>query len=154
MLFDPKHEEHLGKLEARLRGAQAITPDLRSDAIAQACTRFAAQGSTVRAKVNRLIECGGWVDATLAVVELQLPRWKLRRAIWEDGEWHCCLSKQPGLPLGLDEVSEASHEDLALAILIALLRVRRAADASAASSTAVSDVRPMPGYAVCCDNFA
>jgi hypothetical protein len=44
MLFDPKHEEHLGRLEARLRGAQAITPDLMSDAIAQACTRFAAHG--------------------------------------------------------------------------------------------------------------
>jgi hypothetical protein len=154
MLFDPKHEEHLGRLETRLRCAQAITPDLMSDAVAQACTRLAAHGPTARTKVNRLIECGGWVDATLALVELELPHWKLRRVICEDGEWHCCLSKQPRLPFGLDDVSEASHEDLAGAILIALLRVRRAAAASTASLTAVPQVRSVPGYPVCCDNFA
>jgi hypothetical protein len=49
---------------------------------------------------------------------------------------------------------EASHEDLPLAILIALLRARRAAAASAASLTAVPQVRAAPGEAVCSDNFA
>ena len=42
MLFDPKHEQHLGMLEAQLRRAQALTPELMSDVIAQTCVRFAA----------------------------------------------------------------------------------------------------------------
>jgi hypothetical protein len=80
-----------------------------------------------------------------------MPQWKLRRVIYEDGEWLCSLSKQPRLPLSLDEVAEASHEDLALAILIAFLQARRA---GVASLTVVPQVRAMPGHAVCCDNFA
>jgi hypothetical protein len=147
MLFDPKHRELLGALEEQLRRAQAITPELLVDVIAQACTRFAAHGPAAKAKVNRLIECGAWVDAALALIELELPQWKLRRVIYEDGEWLCSLSKQPRLPLSLDEVAEASHEDLALAILIAFLQARRALKV-------MPQVRAMPGHAVCSDNFA
>jgi hypothetical protein len=151
MLFDPKHREHLSALEDQLRRAQAITPELLADVIAQACTRFAAHGTTAKAKVNRLIECGAWVDAALALIELEVPQWKLRRVIYEDGEWLCSLSKQPRLPLSLDEVAEARHQDLALAILIAFLQARRA---GVANLTVVPQVRAMPGHAVCCDNFA
>jgi hypothetical protein len=151
MLSDPKHREHLSALEEQLRRAQAITPELLAGVIAQACTRFAVHGPTAKAKVNRLIECGAWVDAALALIELEVPQWKLRRVIYEDGEWLCSLSKQPGLPLSLDEVAEASHEDLALAILIAFLQARRA---GVTSLTVVPQVRAMPSHAVCCDNFA
>jgi len=154
MLFDPKCEEPLGRLEAQLRCAQAITPELISDVIMEACTRVSAHSGTVKAKINRLIECGAWTDAILALVELELPQWKLRRIIYEDGEWLCSLSRQPQLPLGLDEVAEASHEILPLAVLIALLHARRAATASAASSTTVPQIRPVRGHAACCDNFA
>src|ERR1700730_13207737 len=111
MLFDPKHER-LGGLEERLRRAHALTPDLISDVVTQACTRLGAHDSTARAEVDRLIECGAWTDATLALIELELPHWTLRRLIHEDGEWLCSLSNQPGLPLGLDDVAEASHEIL------------------------------------------
>jgi hypothetical protein len=153
-LFDPKHDEHLGRLEDQLRRAQAITPELMSQVIAGACIRFAAHGAAAKARVNRLIESGAWTDATLALVELELPQWKLRRLVYEDGEWLCSLSKEPRLPLDLDELAEAGHEILPLAILIALLEARRAAAVSATSATAVPQVRPVPGYAVCCDNFA
>jgi hypothetical protein len=44
MLFDPKPEQYLGRLEARLRRAQAPTPELISDVIAEACVCFAARG--------------------------------------------------------------------------------------------------------------
>lgn len=154
MLFDPKHEDGLGKLEARLRRAEAITPELMSEVIAEACARFDALGSATKARVDRLIETSAWTDATLALVELELPQWQLRRLVYEDGEWLCSLSKQPRLPLGLDEASEASHEILPLAILIAFLQARRASVASATVVTTVPQVRPVPGCAVCCDNFA
>jgi hypothetical protein len=154
MLFDPKHEDRLGGLEKRLRRAHALTPDLLSDVIAQACTRLAAHGPSARAKINRLIESGAWTDAMLALVEIELPRWKLRRLVHEDGEWLCSLSSQPGLPLGLDDVAEASHEILPLAILLAFIEARRVDLESPVSLTAVPQVRPAVGYAVCCDNFA
>jgi hypothetical protein len=53
-----------------------------------------------------------------------------------DREWLCSLSNQPQLPLGLDNVAEASHEVLPLAILLAFLQARRAAAKSSSSSTA------------------
>jgi hypothetical protein len=43
MLFDPRHEQHLGKLEAQLRRAQAPTAELISDVIAEACGMTPAQ---------------------------------------------------------------------------------------------------------------
>ena len=150
MLFDPKCQ----KLEEHLRCAHAITPELISDVIAQACTRFPAHNRTVKDKVNRLIESGAWTDAMLALVELELPQWKLRRMIYEDGEWLCSLSKRPQLPLEFDEVAEASHEILPLAILIALLQARRSTVVGATGMAMVPHVRSVPGYAMCCDNLA
>ena len=154
MLSDPKHEERLGRLEQQLRRAQAITPKLMSDVMVEACVRFLAQSPSAKAMVSRLIESGAWTDATLALIELELPQWKVRRLIHEDGEWLCTLSKQPQLPLGLDEVTEATHEVLPLAILTTLLQARCATVANATSSTAVPVVRPVAGEAMCCDNFA
>jgi hypothetical protein len=120
----------------------------------QACVRFGAQSRAAQARVNQLIKAGAWTDAALALLELELPRWKVRRLVQEDGEWLCTLSKQPQLPLGLDEATEATHEVLALAILIALLQARCVSSSDAASSTAVPVVRPSEGCAVNCDNFA
>ena len=159
MLFDPKQEQYLGRLEAQLRRAQALTQELISDVLAEACIRFATRGSTAKFRIDRLIESGAWTDAALALVELELPHWKLRRMLYEDGEWHCYLSKQPQLPIGFDEVAEGSHEILALAILIALLQARRDAAVStpAVSTTgvtAVPQVGAVAGYAMCCDNFS
>jgi hypothetical protein len=154
MLFDPKHEQRLGGLEQELRRTRALTPDLLSEVIAQACTRSAAHGATAKAKIDRLVESGAWTDATLALLELELPHWKLRRLIYEDGEWLCSLSNQPRLPLDLDDVAEASHESLPLAILIAFLHARWVAAADATGVTTVPQIRSTPSHAVCCDNFS
>jgi hypothetical protein len=153
MLFDPKPEQYLGRLEAQLRRAQAPTAELISDVIAEACVCFAARGGAAKLRIRRLIESGAWTDAALALLELELPQWKLRRIVYEDGEWHCALSRHPQLPLELDEVAEASHEILPLALLVALLQASRDVAASAARVTAVPRVDPTPG-AICCDNFA
>ena len=154
MLLDSKLEEHLGQLEEQLRCAQAVTADLMAQVIAQACTRFAACGPAAKTRVGRLIESGAWTDAALALVELELPKWKIRRLVHEDDEWYCSLSKHPWLPLGLDELAVANHESLSLAVLLAFLQARRAAAESAARPTAVPHVRSASGYVVCCDNFS
>ncbi len=154
MLFDPKHDLPLGRLEAQLRSARAPTSELLSDVTAEACDSCPEGKTAAKLRTNRLIAAGAWTDAALALVELELPQWSLRRIVYDDGEWHCCLSRQPQLPLGLDEVAEASHEILALAILVAFLEARRHAAASATAVTTVPHIGPTPGHAMCCDDFA
>src|SRR6267378_1497491 len=110
MLFDPKHEEHLGALDKQLRRARAITPELMSDVIAQACTRFAAHGAAVKVRVDRLIAAEAWSDAAIALIDVELPQWKLRRLVHEDGEWSCMLCRHWQLPDWLDDTVEAGHE--------------------------------------------
>jgi hypothetical protein len=111
MLLDREYEARLDGLEDKLRAASAISPGLISDVIAQACRRFAALGPAAKVRVERLSESEAWTDAALALIALELPRWKLRRIIYEDGEWHCSLSQEARLPFGLDDVAEASHTD-------------------------------------------
>jgi hypothetical protein len=154
MSFDSSCNERLAGLEREFRRARTVTPELISTTIAQACLRFAAHGAAAKAALNRLIESRAWTDAALTLVELELPQWKLRRILHENGEWHCTLSRQPQLPFGLDDIAEASHENLALAILIAFLEVRCAAAANTVARTAVPQVRSEPISVPCCDNFA
>jgi hypothetical protein len=123
-----------------------------SDVIAQACPRLPALGSPAKANVSRLIASGAETDAALALLELELPQWKVRRLVWEDGEWFCSLSKQPWVPLGLDDLAEASHESLPIAILLALVEARSTPPST--SAVAAPSVRWDSGHAICCDNFA
>jgi hypothetical protein len=156
MSFDPKHEEHLDALEVQLRRAPALTPDLISKVIANACTRLLVLKRTGKAAcIDQLIEAGAWDDAALAVIELELPAWKLRRLVYEDGEWLCSLSRQPNLPVALDHTADARHEVLPLAILSAFVEARRMASALRETSLqTVPPIRRTSGYAICCDNFS
>ena len=88
------------------------------------------------------------------MIALELPQWKLRRVLYEDGEWHCSLSRQTQLPIELDEVAEGSHEALPLAVLIALLHARRDLTGREDGATEVPPVNSGAGYTMCCDNFA
>src|SRR6476660_9094164 len=156
MLFDPKHEELLDALETQLRRAHAHTPDLISNVIAGACTRFPVMKRAGKsARIEQLIEARAWNDAALALVELEQPAWKLRRLVYEDGEWHCSLSRQPNLPVALDDTATASHEVLPLAILGALAEAhRRMSVTRNISLQSVPRARATSGYKVCCDNFS
>lgn len=147
MLYRPSNQERLNRLADELHGAPAVTPELVSDVIACVCARLPAH-------IESKIEACAWTDLALALVELELPAWKVRRLVYEDGEWLCSLSRQPSLPVELDDSVDATHEVLALAILSALVEARRGTQAHEPSSTAVPQVRPTVGHAVCCDNFA
>ena len=64
---------------------------------------------------------GAWTDAALALIELELPQWRVRRLAYDDGEWYCSLSRGRELPDWLDQPVEGRHADLALAILSAFV---------------------------------
>ena len=156
MSFHTKDEERLDRLTEQLRHAPALTRDLISTVMAEACTRLPVLRSAGKtARIDRLIEIGAWNDAALALIELELPAWTLRRLIREDGQWFCSLSKQPNLPVDLDETADANHEALALAILSAFVEARRMASAvHGIRPQTVPQIRSKSGHAVCCDNFA
>jgi hypothetical protein len=153
MLFDLKTEDHFDRLNDQLRLAPALSPDhLFSNVIVHACTHLRAEKAN---RIYQLIEAGAWTDAALALIELELPAWKLRRLVYEDGEWLCSLSRQPNLPVALDDTADASHEVLPLAILSAFVEARRRTGAMRETSLQiVPQVRRSAGYAICCDNFS
>src|SRR5664279_5190993 len=154
MLSDPKHEDHLDRLMEQLRLAPALTLDLIGAVIANACIRLPVLNKAGKAaRLDHLIKAGAWSDAALALIELELPTWKLRRLVYDDGEWFCSLSKQPNLPIEFDDTADARHEVLPLAILCAFVEARRAMSHET-NATTVPCVWPAPDYATCCDNFS
>ncbi len=156
MSFHAKDEDRLDRLTERLRRAPALTRDLISHVIAETCTRLPVLRITGKAaRLDRLIKADAWNDAALALIELELPAWKLRRLICEDGQWFCSLSKQPNLPMDLDETADANHEVLPLAIFSAFVEARRmAGTVRGIRPQTVPQIRSNSGHAVCCDNFA
>jgi hypothetical protein len=155
MSFDPNHGEHLRELQEQIHRARTMTAQLMAQVIARTCARLQAQQQTAKARVIRLLQSGAPTDASLALLELELPQWKLRRLIYDDGEWHCSLSKHIALPAELDDMAEGNHESLPLAILSALVEARRQSlIAGENRPQSVPQVWPMQGYAICCDNFA
>ncbi|MEP6836872.1 MAG: hypothetical protein ABJA75_02375, partial [Bradyrhizobium sp.] len=88
------------------------------------------------------------------LLELELPQWQVRRLAYDEGEWHCALSRQRELPDWLDSAIEARHANLALAILAAFVEARRVSvPASRTSVPAVpQDANPMY-EPVLCDNI-
>jgi hypothetical protein len=156
MLLIPDREDRLNRLTEQLRLAPALTTTLISNVIADACVRLPAlymAGTAVR--IDQLINAGAWSDVALALIAFELPAWKLRRLVYQDGEWLCSLSKQPNMPEEIDETADAVHEVLPLAILSAFVEARRRTSAGrGTSSPAVRSIQPISDYAACCDNFA
>jgi hypothetical protein len=150
-------EQHpAAELADQLRDASGVTVELMAKVISRACRRFPSVGHGEKtARIERLIHSGAWTDAALALLDLELPQWQLRRIAYDQGEWYCALSRQRELPDWLDQSIEGRHADLALAMLGALLEAERiTAPTNRTSVPAVTrDATPlyMP---LCSDNFA
>lgn len=142
-------------LSDRLRKARAATCELLSDVIGEACPRFSSAGHIEKtARIKQLIDSRAWTDAALALIDLELPHWQVRRIAYDDGEWHCALSRERELPDWLDRSIDACHANLPLAILCAFVDAQHVV--APAIRTSVPIV-PRDAIAfcepVCCDNF-
>jgi hypothetical protein len=147
---------HPVELGDRLRDAHAVTAELMSEIIAEACRRFPSVGQADKtARIEQLIGSHAWTDAALALIDLELPMWQVRRIAYDEGEWYCALSRERELPDWLDRSIEARHADLALAILSAFIDAGRLAAPSSRTSvpTVSRDANPLY-QPVCCDNFS
>jgi len=145
-----------GEFDDRLRDAHSVTAELLSNVIGETCRRFPSMGQGGKtARIERLIEVGAWTDAVLALIDLELPQWRIRRIVYDESEWHCALSRERELPEWLDWAVETHHPDLALAMLGGFVEAGRVtAPASRSSVPAVlRDANPLY-QPLCCDNFA
>ena len=106
------------------------------------------------ARIERLLGAGAFVEAALALIDLELPEWRLRRIAYDGGEWYCTLSRARELPDWLDQSIDAHHHDLALAILAAFVEAQSAS--APKSRPSVPTVRRESNvlFAQMCDNFA
>jgi hypothetical protein len=143
------------ELGGRLRAADAVTAEVMADIISQTCRRFPSLGQSGKtARVERLIRSGAWTDAALALIDLELPQWQIRRLVYDEGEWHSALSRERELPDWLDQSIETHHADLALAILSAFVEAQRiSAPESRTSVPAVARVGNSLYEPLCSDNF-
>ena len=139
----------------RLRDACGVTAEFLSDIIKETCRRFPSESSARSARLERLIQSQAWTDAALALIDLELPQWQVRRLVYDDGEWHCSLSRQRELPDWLDQPIETHHADLALSILSAFVEARRIGAPSEWTVVPGAAQRVSTTYELLCtDNFA
>jgi hypothetical protein len=152
----PTEQRDFDALSNRLRDADAVTAKLMSQIVAATCRRYPSAGRTaITARIERLIGSQAWTDAALALIDLELPQWQVRRIAYDEGEWHCALSRAREIPEWLDQSIETRHANLPLAILTAYLDAQYVTAPS--RRTSVPTV-PRDANALytpfCCDNFA
>jgi len=144
------------RLDEQLRSAPQPAQNLFANIIGSVCTRIPVLSYTAKAdRLARLVETGAWTDAALALIELELPAWSVRRLVRESGEWLCSLSRQPNIPPEIDDGVDAVHEVLPLAVLRAFVEARRRCIvASETTVFAVPQLQPAASHFVSCDNYA
>jgi hypothetical protein len=144
-----------GELGDRLHNADTATAGLFADVIGTICRRFPSTGQTKKtARIERLIAAEAWMDAALALIDLELPQWQARRIAYDEGEWHCALSHQRELPEWLDQSIEVHHADLPIAILSAFVEAMRTNAPQSRTSVPIVPREANALYEpVYCDNF-
>jgi hypothetical protein len=124
------------------------------DQVTEHCARLSLRQAGRTTEIDGMIEAAAWTDAAVALINIELPTWSIRRLVCEDGEWLCSLSRHPYLPMFLDKPVERSHRVLALAILRAFVAARLKSAATHRVTSSVPQVGARPAYVFCCDNFA
>ena len=145
----------LGGLSQHLREASEVDANLMTEVVGTACRRYPSLCQCEKtARVEQLIRSGAWTDATLALIDLELPLWQIRRLAYDEGEWYCALSRERELPDWLDQSIEARHSDLALAILNAFVEAQRSSEPERRTVPAVKGTAPDFYEPLSIDNFS
>ncbi|UZE46973.1 hypothetical protein ONR75_18365 [Rhodopseudomonas sp. P2A-2r] len=149
------HQAHEFGPAEWLRDAPAATADIFTDILATTRRGNPMIRALEVARIKHLITCCAWTDAALALLALELPPWQLRRLAYDDGEWHCALSKYREMPDWLDVAVETHHADMALAIVGAVLQAQQESLGPALPEVAMGPKAPDASWEpVLCDNFA
>jgi hypothetical protein len=113
------------EISARLRDVPEATTTIFREIMEATCRRFPSLGQSAKtARIERLLAADALTEAALALIDLELPQWQVRRIAYDGGEWYCALSRDRELPDWLDQSVQAHHQDLALAILAAFVEAQ------------------------------
>lgn len=155
MLLAPRTADPLERLANRLGRARKPDRALIDDIMTAACTRLPAlQTAGKTRKLEEWCRSGAWLDAALALVAPELPDWTVRRIGRDDGLWFCSLSRSPNFPIEIDNVAEASHETMPLAILAAFVEAKRSIASTKTVARSSSSLSSTERQRICCDNFS
>jgi hypothetical protein len=156
MFLNSQRSEQLAALARQVSAADEATPDLFSEIVVAAARRLWMPSEAANAvQLHDLIEAGALTQAALRLIELELPLWKLRRIAYDEGEWHCAMSRQRELPEWLDQAVEARHASLTLAILSAYIETVGQTELSTAPSRpSVPQTKAEQYEPLYCENFA
>lgn len=154
MFVHHDRSDDLARIAAQLQSEDDLSPDALWRISAALCDR----GMSCDAKLAQLQQCikdGACTDAALLLIELELPFWKLRRLVYDMGEWHCALSRQRELPDWLDEAIETRHPQLAVAILKGIVEALETQRVMPSGLKPIVAPRALPASeaTLCCDNF-
>lgn len=150
MLFRPDRAQRLDHVADMLRDGEPSAELIARTA--GVCERvvLSREGQHIKA----LIDAGAWTDAALTLLAIELPAWKLRRLVYDEGEWHCTVSRARELPEWLDDAIETHHRDFAMAILKAIVEALGTADLERRGTLRFAR-RPLESESLlCCDNFS
>ena len=68
----------------QLRNAAYVTAEFLSDIVHATCRRLPSAKQNERVvRIERLIQSQAWTYAALALIELELPQWQIRRLAYE-----------------------------------------------------------------------
>jgi hypothetical protein len=141
------------EFDAALQSAPALSTRLFREVL-QGCTRLESLRQLGRvAALEEPAEAGAWADATLRLLELELPKMGCPAPHPRGDDWLCTLSRQPNLPIALNNPVEGVHATLPLAILRALVDARRRLGTEVRPPLRIPQIRPASGIFACCDNF-
>jgi hypothetical protein len=153
MGIGPTRVAELDRLDRQLQSARTATVKLFREFMESAGERLSVlRRSGKMSRIDILVEAGAHTDAALALIDLEMPSWKVRRLLYNDGQWLCSLSRRPGIPAEFDDMAEAIHSTASLAILRAALEARRTIEAAP-----IFNLRDVPidwNQSFCCDNFS
>ena len=145
----------LAEISERIRDAPNATATIFREIIEATCRRFPSLGQRVKtARIERLLGAEALAEAALALIDLELPQWQVRRIAYDGGEWYCALSRDRELPDWLDQSVQAHHQDLALAILAAFVDAQAVTAPLSQPSVPTSRREANVFFAQMCDNFA
>ena len=128
MFLHSPHSAQLATLAGKVSLADEATPEMLFEIVAETARRLSAPGEATQ--LHQLIEAGALTEAALALINLELPLWQIRRITYDEGEWHCAVSRQRELPEWLDEAIETTHASLTLAIVSVYIETVRQIEAS------------------------
>src|ERR1700731_4475159 len=134
-LSEHRDPQELGE---RLLSAHVVTAGLMSEIVGTACRRFPSMGQSDKtARIERLISSEAWTDAALALIDLELPLWQVRRIAYDEGEWYCALSRERELPDWLEQTIAGPQAGFSPAIPSAFVEAQRISAPSSRTSVPV-----------------